>query len=404
MTTLDHETERVLQNLDDGEARIRAICFKTGPPEFVGAEMEWTVHHAAAPGAPLSAEALRQALGPHAPETLVPGSPELPLPGGSPVTLEPGGQVEISSAPATSVAALHAAVTADLDRLTARLAAAGLTLGAHGMDPFREPHRMLRTPRYERMEQALDEYGPHGRLMMCCSAGLQVCVDAGTESQLPARWAAVWAFGPPLLAAFANSRRVAGRDTGLASARMATWWRMDPRTTHPVRAGAPDLAEGWVRYVLEAPVLAVDRDAGRWSAPPGLTMRDWLGGALESRPTVSDLDYHISTLFPPVRPRGYLEIRYLDEQPSTDWIVPVAVVSALLADDTTTDRALSLAEPTTQRWIQAFQLGLADPPLYRTAAGLLDLACRNLDRIGLPRAVREHVTDTVDRRLRAAGH
>ena len=73
MTTLDHDaaaaTSRRLRNQEEVEAHIRAICFKTGPPTLVGAELEWTLHHAAAPQAPLSLDTVRHALGRHTPAT-----------------------------------------------------------------------------------------------------------------------------------------------------------------------------------------------------------------------------------------------------------------------------------------------------------------------------------------------
>jgi len=374
-------TSRRLRNQEEVEARIRAICFKTGPPTHVGAELEWTLHHAGAPSAPLDAATVRQALGRLTPPALHPdpGHVPDPLPSGAGLTIEPGGQLEISSAPATSVAALHAGVTGDLDHLTTLLGAAGLTLGEHGVDPYRKPRRLLGTPRYAAMERAYDARGPHGRTMMCSTAGLQVCLDAGTADQLPVRWAAAQALGPPLVAAFATSRRRAGRDTGLASARMAAWWGMDPRLTHPLAGPPGDPAAAWVRYALAAPLTCVRRDDGGWDPPPGVTLADWVGGALPELPTADDVDYHLSTLFPPVRPRGYLEIRYLDCQPGADWIVPVALVAALFADQATTEAALELATPVADRWVQAYSAGLADRPLRRVAAALAELAESRID-------------------------
>ena len=406
MTTLDRDsaaaTGQRLRTQEDVEGHIRAICFKTGPPALIGAELEWTLHHTATPGAPLDAATVRRALGRHAGAVLDHVPPSDSLPGGGRLTAEPGGQLEISSAPATSAADLHAAVTADLDHLTALLAAAGLTLGEHGIDPHRPPRRVLDTPRYAAMDRVFGARGPHGRIMMCSTAGLQVCLDAGPAERLATRWAAVHALGPPLVALFANSRRHAGRDTGLASARMAAWWGMDPRRTHPPAGPAGDPAEAWVRYALAAPLLCLRRDAGCWDPPPGVPLRDWVAGALPDPPTADDVDYHLSTLFPPVRPRGYLEVRYLDGQPGGDWIVPVAVLTSLLGDPATTAEALDLAAPVAMGWTAAYRMGLADRRLHRVATALADLAARQLDRGGLPAAVRTHVTDTVDRRLRDA--
>jgi len=407
MVDPDASASRVLRDEDEVMARIRAICFKTGPPTRVGAELEWTLHYTAAPAAPLDAGTVRRALGPHTPASLEPEAPgapaaPLPLPAGGQLTAEPGGQLEISSAPAASLAELHTAVTADLTHLERMLAAEGLGLGEHGIDPHRSPRRLLDTPRYAAMERSFDAQGPHGRTMMGSTAGLQVCLDAGTPAQVGTRWAAVNALGPPLVAAFANSRRHAGRDTGWASARMATWWGIDPRRSHPFDQRGADPATSWSRYALDAPLLCLRRANGSWDPPPGVTLRDWINGALPRPPTLDDLDYHLSTLFPPVRPRGYLEVRYLDTQRGPDWIAPVAVLSCLLADDPTTQAALELAAPTADRWLPAARAGLADRELRRTAVAVLDLACRRLDRTDLPSAVRRQVIDIVQRRLRQA--
>ncbi|GIE98613.1 ergothioneine biosynthesis glutamate--cysteine ligase EgtA [Actinoplanes rishiriensis] len=406
MTTLDHDaaavTSRRLRSQEDVEAHIRAICFKTGPPARVGAELEWTLHHAAAPDAPLDAATVRHALGRHAPAVLDPtNDPPDPLPGDARLTMEPGGQLEISSAPAASLAELHTAVSAGLGHLTALLGAAGLALGAHGIDPHRPPRRLLHTPRYAAMERVFDARGRDGRTMMCSTAGLQVCLDAGPAGEIPLRWRAVHEAGPPLIALFANSRRHAGRDTGLASARMAAWWAMDRRLTHPPVGPPGDPAATWARYALAAPLLCLRRDGECWDPPPGLTLCDWVHGALPSAPTADDVDYHLSTLFPPVRPRGYLEVRYLDCQPGADWIVPVAVVAALLADKPAAEAVLEVTAPVAGRWPEAYRLGLADRPLRRAAEALAHLALSRLDP-ALPGAVREHVIATVHRRLRDA--
>ncbi|GIM88269.1 ergothioneine biosynthesis glutamate--cysteine ligase EgtA [Paractinoplanes toevensis] len=403
MTTLDHDaaaaTSRRLRTQEEVEAHIRAICFKTGPPQLVGAELEWTLHHAAAPHAPLEAATVRQALGRHTPAVISAGNSPGPLPSGGEITLEPGGQVEISSAPAGSLSELYAAVTADQDYLTDLLDDSGLVLGRHGIDPYRSPRRLLHTPRYNAMEQAFDRRGRHGRTMMCSTAGLQVCLDAGPASELPTRWRAVQALGPPMVALFANSSRFAGRDTGLASARMAAWWGMNPRLTHPPVGPPDDPAAGWVRFALAAPLTCVRRDGAGWDPPPGATLADWVNGALPVPPTVADVEYHLSLLFPPVRPRGYLEVRYLDCQPGGEWIAPVAIIATLLGDRPTTEAALELAEPVAQRWHPAYRSGLADRALKRAAAALADLAGRRLDRTGLPATVRAHVMDIVHRRL-----
>ena len=396
-------TDGVLRRLAQAADHISGICFKTGPPRRIGVELEWTVHRSDAPAAYLQAAEFRTALGTYAPPALGNPHPGAVLPGGGAVTVEPGGQLEISSAPAGSLTELYESLSADHAHLTELLARAGLVLGDTGLDPYRSPRRMLQTPRYAAMQRSFDARGRPGRTMMCSTAGLQICLDAGTERQLPHRWGALHEMGPALLAAFATSHRHAGRDTGWASARMATWYGIDPRRTRPMNPPGGDLATGWADYALAAPLLCVRRGAQSWDVPARVTFADWIGGALPDPPRIDDLDYHLSTLFPPVRPRGYLEVRYLDTQPGTEWIAPAAVVAALLADDTTTDTARAVAAATAGQWVTAAHAGLADPAIRRTATDLLDLACRNLDSTGLPPGVRDVVTDIVDRRLDRAG-
>ncbi|GIE33329.1 glutamate--cysteine ligase EgtA [Actinoplanes italicus] len=414
--------DRVLRRTAEAIEHITGICFKTGPPRQVGAELEWTTHRAADPSAYLRPGDLAEALGVHAPVAL--GNPHpVPLPGGGTVTVEPGGQVEISSAPAGSLAELHAAVESDRLVLADVLAGSGIVLGDQGLDPYRKPRRILNTPRYAAMERAFDDAG---HTMMGGTAGLQVCLDAGEPHQIPARWAVLHEAGPALLALFANSPR-----PGWASARTAAWHGIDARRAGPVPSSA-DPAVSWAHYALEAPLLCVRRENGRWDVPPGVTMADWIeAGAVEGGPagsgrigtrrigprrlrppvltdpitrppTVADLDYHLNTLFPPVRPRGYLEVRYLDTQPGEEWIAPAAVVTALLADDELTGRARELAAPAAGRWDAAARFGLADHPVREAAAALADLACRHLDRTGLPPAVQDRVTGIVARRLHHA--
>ena len=104
-------------------------------------------------------------------------------------------------------------------------------------------------------------------------------------------------------------------------------------------------------------------DSADWTAPPGLTFRDWLrdGGSGTLRaPTSEDLDYHLSTLFPPVRPRGHMELRMIDAQPGDGWIVPAAVATALADDERAADAALAAAEPV---WDAAGQRSDAPRPV-----------------------------------------
>jgi glutamate--cysteine ligase len=271
------------------------------------------------------------------------------------------------------------------------------------------------------MEKFFDREGPWGRQMMCGTASVQVCLDAGDNgagsSGYRSRWRLLHAIGPVLVAAFANSPLRDGKPTGWRSARQQVWANMDPgRTRAP---GSPALGKGaeeadgdprdaWAAYALDAELMCV-RDPGSqdWTAPAGVTFRDWLreGGSGPLRaPTAEDLDYHLSTLFPPVRPRGHMELRMIDAQPGDGWIVPAAVVTALADDARAADAALAAAEPVWDRsddahgpWLRAAQSGPADPLIGQASRRCFEAAGSALARLDAPAAVRRAVTDFTER-------
>ena len=360
------------------EAFVGGVCFKLGPPELIGAELEWLTMCSSSTGGRPAPAALAAALGPYAPTAIAPSSPARPLPRGSYVTIEPGGQIELSSLPFASADELSSALTADAEFLNRRLAQHGIICLSAAADTDRNPERILESPRYCAMEALFGSIGPFGTLMMCNTAATQVSIDAGADAvEVAQRWEALHAVGPALLAAFARSPLMSGASPGWASQRMRTWLHLDrSRTVVPASA---DPIVGYARWALDVPLLCIQGEpGGDWTAPRGATFGDWLDGALDDvvdrRPTDADLAYHLTTLFPPVRAAGHLEIRYLDAQPGDGWKVPVAVFDSLLSDPESVAAATVLAERTSHRWLDAAQHGLNDRELRFTAMRLLDLA------------------------------
>ena len=384
-------TATLLRDRATAEGFVASICFKHGPPRRYGVELEWTVHHADDPCRPLDASLLRRALGPHTPASLAsadaaagspPGTPT-PLPHGSVVTVEPGGQVELSTPPRDSVADMLGETECDVAYLDALLTEYRLVRGQQALDACRPSSRLVDTPRYAAMEKAFDTFGPHGTRMMCSTAGLQVCVDAGTAERVPARWAALYGLGPVMVATFANSAAVAESGLAWESGRMRSVLETDPYRTRPMTPSA-DPAADWAARALDTPLLCLRRPSGCWDAPAGLTFGDWVDGALPTPPTTDDLDYHLSTLFPPVRPRGYLEVRYIDAQPGRAWMTPVAMLTALMSDEDTVDAVVEVTASTTGLWWESARWGLAHPDIARAAHRVLDLGIEALDTLDLP--------------------
>lgn len=388
---------------EEAEAYVHGVCFKTGPPERTGVETEWLVKDRRNPGLPVSVDRLNAALAP----AEVAGA----LPGGSRITREPGGQVELSSPAALSLTACVEAMAADLTVLREAVERAGLILVGQGLDPYREPPRVLDHPRYRAMERFFDREGPSGRVMMRRTASVQINLDGGDESNSFSgyrfRWELAHRVGPVLVAAFANSPIVEGRPSGWLSTRQAVWSRMDAGRTHQPRYHA-DPRVAWTRYALDARVMCIPGDEnGDWSAPPDLTFRDWLRGSPgQRRPTQADLDYHLSTLFPPVRPRGWLELRMTDAQNGDDWIVPTVLAATLLNDPTAADAAYAATEPLCQDirpvpfddiWQRAARIGLADPDLAKAARACFAAADSALAFPGASAVLRQALADFAER-------
>ena len=431
---VDTEVASQILTEDEAEQMVGTICFKTGPPGIVGTELEWLVGDPVNPTLHIPFQRIKDILS----DLQRPGV----LPASGLLTLEPGGQVELSTAPAASVSECVAAARRDLAVLDAAFAADGLALSGTGLDPLRRPRRGLDLPRYAAMEEYFDRRGAWGRLMMCSTASVQVCVDAGVDDSGPDdsgpgdtgpsgvgfRWRLLHALGPVLIGAFANSPLRHGRPTGWKCTRQLIWHRLDPCRTHappgaePARLPLPAQRRGptwqgvgdpdgdpraaWTRYALDAELLCVRRPDGEpWSAQAGLTFRDWLRGAPArpetGGPTADDLAYHLSTLFPPVRPRGHLELRMIDAQPGDGWIVPLAVVAAIADDPAAALAALAATGPVWRRtgnpWLAAARDGLADPVLARAAADCFAAADAALSGPDTDPAIRAQVARFADR-------
>ncbi|QHC24372.1 ergothioneine biosynthesis glutamate--cysteine ligase EgtA [Streptomyces sp. GS7] len=383
------------------EAHLHGICFKTGPPRRIGVEIEFLVHDARNPRCPVEPSRMRAA-----------AAALRALPLHSSLSFEPGGQLELSSLPATSLSACVASVTDDLARVRPAMRDLGLGIAGHGHDPWHSPRRILNEPRYDAMEAYLDRWGPAGRSMMCATASVQVCVDAGYEEPgtlgLGRRWVLAHLLGAVLSAAFANSPVSEGIPTGFRTTRQAVWSQLDPGRTLAPPLG-PDPRAAWSRYVLDAPVMCIRSTDGPWDAPPGLTFREWIRTGVPRPPTREDLDYHVTTLFPPVRPRGHLELRMIDAQPGdAGWIVPLAVTAALFDDPEASEHAYRIVKPLAETagshpaprnplWRRAARGALTDPELRTAAVACFAAAQEALPRLGAPAGVRAAVAEFTER-------
>ncbi|MBW3573937.1 MAG: ergothioneine biosynthesis glutamate--cysteine ligase EgtA [Actinobacteria bacterium] len=374
----------------DVEPFIRKHCFAPAHQGLVGIELEQLAvpvdrrgaadHHAV--------EAATRALG--------------TLPGRSSITFEPGGQVELSSPPRCGPAASCVVAAADLAAVGAALADVGVDLVAVGLDPRGCGPRVLDDGRYRAMESYFDAEGACGRTMMRATAALQVNVDVGASADQAARWRLAHRLGPMLVAAFANSPFADGRPHGWRSGRAAVWAGIDATRTGPVDAEGHDPAVAWSSYALAARVMLVRIGEGSFrSLPPTLPFARWIEEGHElGFPTLDDLGYHLGTLFPPVRPRGWLELRMIDSLPDPWWRAAVAVVSALLDDAGAAEAVSPSLEGTADLWADAARHGLAHPALATAARGAFAAAAQALPRLGTDPATLAAVEGFADRFVR----
>ncbi len=266
---------------------------------------------------------------------------------------------------------------ADLALLRQTVERAGLVLVGRGLDPYREPPRVVDHLRYLAMERYFDREGSWGRTMMRRTASVQVNLTATTPEGSfgrRLRWQLVHRLGPVLVAAFANSplsarRPPDGRPPGKPPGRK--WTQGAPPAACPTRP-PPGPGMPWTRSCSAYP--AVLQKTGR--RPPASPSGTGCGAACGLRvPGITDLDCHLSTLFPPVRPRGWLELRMIDAQDGDDWIAAAAVASVLLDDPAAADSAYATTAPlcgddqgpTQEARLRAARRGLADPDLAKAA-------------------------------------
>jgi glutamate--cysteine ligase len=361
--------------------RARAFRAVAGPLR-VGAEVEFLVVNDAGSTAPLGSPASGGTLaalldaGRHHGWRLVRsprGAPRIRLPQGGWLSFEPGGQLEYASAPAGSAALLIEQLDLAVARITAALEPRGWRLLGVGIDPERsqdEVRLQVPTERYRRMDEYFEAIGPFGRRMMRQTAAVQINVDPAAP--LPDAWRIAEAAAPLWTALFANSTRYAGSHTGMASFRAECWRQLDPSRTGLVAAGPnEDAASAYARFALRAPVIM----------EPGAPRLQELMRARRVRdPEILE---HLTTLFPEVRPRGFLEIRSPDGQPLAGVPAVIAGVAACFLDERALGELSEIVQaPDSGRLERAGRFGLSDPELAGQAAALPAVVDGALDRLG----------------------
>jgi len=297
---------------------------------------------------------------------------------GGAISLEPGGQLELSGAPLKTIHETEQELRQHLSEVGGVARALGIGFLGLGFSPkwTLEELPLMPKERYRIMMRYMPTRGRLGLDMMFRTATVQVNMDFGDEADMVQKLRVGLALQPVATALFANSPFTEGKPNGFQSYRAEVW-----RDTDPDRTGMLPFAfedgmgfERYVDYALDVPMYFVYRD-GRYIDVAGASFRDFLAGRLEKlpgvRPTLDDWADHLTTLFPDVRLKRFLEMRGADSGPFTHLLALPALWAGLLYDRTALDGAASLVASWTAEERQAMRdavprLGLRTPFRGRT--------------------------------------
>jgi glutamate--cysteine ligase len=235
------------------------------------------------------------------------------------ISLEPGGQFELSGAPLDNLHQSCEELTRHLQH--ARLAAEPLGIGFLGLG-FSPAWRLDEVPRmpkgrYRIMNRYMPKVGRYGLDMMFRTCTVQVNLDFSDEADMVKKLRVSVALQPVVTAIFANSPFTDGKPNGFLSYRAEIWRDVDPDRTGmlPFAFESGMSFDRYVDYALSAPMYFVYRN-GAYIDVAGSSFRDFMDGRLAAlpgeQPTMDDWSDHLTTLFPEVRLKRYLEMRGAD--------------------------------------------------------------------------------------------
>jgi len=267
------------------------------------------------------------------------------------VTLEPGGQFELSGAPLDTIHQTCAEVTEHLHQVRAVSEELGLGLLGMGFQPKarREDIDWMPKGRYAIMHRHMPRVGSLGLDMMLRTCTVQVNLDFASEADMVRKFRMSLALQPVAVALFAASPFTEGKPNGFQSFRAHIWTDTDPHRTGLLPfVFEPGMGfERYVDYLLDVPMYFVYRD-GKYIDAAGQSFRDFLVGRLPAlmgeTPTLTDWADHLTTAFPEVRLKQFLEMRGADAGPWRRLCALPALWAGLFYDAEALDAACDLVK------------------------------------------------------------
>ena len=295
---------------------------------------------------------------------------------GASVSLEPGGQFELSGAPLDNVHQTCDEVHRHLDAVKKVCEPMGVAFLGMGFAPTwtRDEAPKMPKARYDIMRRYMPTKGGLGLDMMHRTCTVQVNLDFSSEADMVAKFKTSLALQPIATALFANSGLIEGKPSGYASYRAHIWTDTDPDRTGLLNFVFEDGFgfERYVEYMLDTPMYFVRR-GGKYIDAAGQSFRDFLKGALPAapgeRPTMSDWEDHLSTAFPEVRLKTFLEMRGADGGPWARICALPAFWVGLLYDDDALASAWDIAKDWTPQMRETLRDDAARLGLQATIGG-----------------------------------
>ncbi|ALE15911.1 Glutamate--cysteine ligase [Altererythrobacter epoxidivorans] len=278
------------------------------------------------------------------------------------VSLEPAGQLELSGAPLENLHQTCAETGRHLQQVKEVAEAFDVGFLGLGMwpDKTREELPIMPKGRYEIMMRHMPRVGDLGLDMMLRTCTIQVNLDYSSEACMAKKFRTSLALQPLATALFANSPFTEGKPNGFLSFRSHIWSDTDPHRTGMLPFVFEDGFgyERYVDYMLDVPMYFVYRD-GKYINAAGLSFRDFLDGNLSvlpgEKPTQSDWWDHLSTAFPEVRLKSFLEMRGADGGPWSRICALPAFWVGILYDDAALDAAWDLVKDWTMEEREALR-------------------------------------------------
>jgi glutamate--cysteine ligase len=307
--------------------------------------------------------------------------------GAAAITLEPGGQFELSGAPVETVHETSSEVHAHLAQVAEVARPLGLGFLGLGMSPkwSRSETPMMPKGRYRIMSAYMPKVGQLGLDMMYRTCTVQTNLDFSSEADMVKKLRVGLALQPIATALFANSPFTEGRLNGYLSYRSEIWRHTDPHRTGMLPwAFEPGMGfERWVDYALDVPMYFVKR-GDRYIDVAGQSFRALMAGKLPllpgERATISDWANHLTTIFPEVRLKRYLEMRGADAGPRRRIASLPAFWVGLVYDDVSLDAAWDLVKAWTTEERQKLR---DDVPKLALRAQIRGRSVRDVARVCL---------------------